>query len=171
MTATPAIDKEALRAKYLAERDKRLRPDGNDQYLRLAGTSLAHYLSDPYMPVVEREPLTDHVTVALIGGGFAGLITGARLREAGIDDEHCDKLEELTTNIYMSCSFQDLTGQRTQKVVHVLRYLENRVNAMIRIWHIDADDIEKVTPDPIRPDDTRPDAHLLHGPQPLLSEH
>ena len=57
-TAIP-IDKEKLRAKYLAERDKRLRPDGNDQYLRLAGTSLAHYLDDPYMPVVEREPVNE----------------------------------------------------------------------------------------------------------------
>jgi len=85
VTRTIPIDKEALRAKYLAERDKRLRPDGNDQYLRLAGTSLGHYLDDPYMPVVEREPVTDHVTVALIGGGFAGMITGSRLKESGID--------------------------------------------------------------------------------------
>ena len=86
MTTTRPIDKEALRAKYLAERDKRLRPDGNDQYLRLAGTSLEHYLDDPYVPVAPRERVTDHVTVALIGGGFAGMITGARLKEAGIDD-------------------------------------------------------------------------------------
>ena len=85
MTKNNPIGKEALRAKYLAERAKRLRPDGNDQYLQLARTSLAHYLDDPYMPVVEREPVTDHVTVALIGGGFAGMITGARLKEAGID--------------------------------------------------------------------------------------
>ena len=34
----------------------------------------------------ERAPLTDHVTVAFIGGGFAGLVTGARLKEQGIDD-------------------------------------------------------------------------------------
>jgi len=47
VTTTIPIDKEALRTKYLAERGKRLRPDGNDQYLRLAGTSLAHYLDDP----------------------------------------------------------------------------------------------------------------------------
>ena len=86
MTRTHPVDKEALRARYLAERDKRLRPDGNDQYLRLAGTSLAHYLDDPYMPVVDREPVHDHVTVLLLGGGFAGMITGARLKEAGIDD-------------------------------------------------------------------------------------
>ena len=85
MTANNPIDKQALRARYAAERDKRLRPDGNDQYLRIAGTSLARYLDDPYMPVVEREPLTDHVDVAVIGGGFAGLITGARLREVGVE--------------------------------------------------------------------------------------
>ncbi|MDQ3384626.1 MAG: NAD(P)/FAD-dependent oxidoreductase [Actinomycetota bacterium] len=79
------IDKEALRLKYLEERDKRLRDDGNAQYVRLTG-QLAHYLDDPYTPVVERRPKTDHVTVAFIGGGFAGLVTGARLKEAGVED-------------------------------------------------------------------------------------
>ena len=82
MTATGV--KEALRRKYLAERDKRLRPDGNDQYLRLTG-DLAHYVTDPYTPRAERAPLTDFRTVVCVGGGFAGLVAGARLREAGID--------------------------------------------------------------------------------------
>ncbi|HLK24016.1 MAG TPA: NAD(P)/FAD-dependent oxidoreductase [Caulobacteraceae bacterium] len=81
----PAIDKEALRAKYRAERDKRLRPDGNAQYLELKG-QLAHYAEDPYTPKTERPPVTDHVTFAFIGGGFAGLVTGARVVEAGITD-------------------------------------------------------------------------------------
>ena len=72
MTASQLIDKEAIRAKYAEEREKRLRADGADQYLRLAGTSLAHYVDDPYMPVVEREPVTDHVDVALVGGGLCG---------------------------------------------------------------------------------------------------
>ena len=80
-----AIDKERLRQKYLEERNKRLRPDGNDQYLRVAG-QLAHYLDDPYTPVTPRDPKTDHVTFAFIGGGFAGLATAARLSEAGIRD-------------------------------------------------------------------------------------
>ena len=83
-TATP-IDNDAIRRKYREERDKRLRPDGNDQYLELKD-QLAHYLEDPYTPITPREPVTDHVTVAIIGGGFAGLVTGARLKEAGIDD-------------------------------------------------------------------------------------
>jgi cyclohexanone monooxygenase len=82
-TSTP-IDPEALRRKYRQERDKRLRPDGNEQYLRVSG-QLAHYLDDPYTPRAEREPKTDHVTVAFVGGGFAGLVTCARLREAGVD--------------------------------------------------------------------------------------
>ncbi|MFG2071767.1 flavin-containing monooxygenase [Nonomuraea maritima] len=85
---TDAFDeagKQALRRKYREERDKRLRPDGNDQYIRLTGR-FAHYLDDPYTPVTERDPKTDHVTVAFIGGGFAGLVTGARLKEAGVED-------------------------------------------------------------------------------------
>ena len=79
------IDIEGLKQKYAEERDKRLRPDGNAQYIQLKD-QWAHYLDDPYMPVVERAPKIDHVTVAFIGGGFAGLVTGARLKEAGVDD-------------------------------------------------------------------------------------
>ncbi|MFN9925375.1 MAG: flavin-containing monooxygenase [Phenylobacterium sp.] len=91
MDGTPAastrvIDREALLARYRAERDKRLRPDGNAQYLELKGGRFAHYLEDPYTPYVEREPKTDHVTFAFVGGGFAGLVTGARLVEAGVKD-------------------------------------------------------------------------------------
>ena len=78
------VDKEALRRRYAEERDKRLRPDGNDQYLRLAD-ELAHYLDDPHTPWTERAPRTDHRTVVCVGGGFAGLVVGARLREAGVD--------------------------------------------------------------------------------------
>ncbi len=85
MITANAANKHALRQKYLAERDKRLRADGNDQYVQITG-QLAHYLADPYMPVTDRSPRTDHVTFAFIGGGFAGLCAGARLKEAGIDN-------------------------------------------------------------------------------------
>ena len=81
----PTGEIEAVRAKYRAERDKRLRADGNDQYVELTG-QYAHYLEDPYVAPVERAPLFDEVTVAIIGGGFAGLITGAHLTKAGITD-------------------------------------------------------------------------------------
>ena len=92
------------------------------------------------------------------------------LREAGASDEVCDQLDTQATEIYTACSFQDLTGQRTRKVVTVLRYLESRINAMIGIWGLDdeveCDEvIEKPAAGPFDPADTRPDAHLLNGPQ------
>jgi cation diffusion facilitator CzcD-associated flavoprotein CzcO len=79
------VDAETLRRKYAGERAKRLRPEGNDQYLEFTG-QFADMLEDPYTERVEREPLRDHVTFAFIGGGFAGLVTGARLKEAGVAD-------------------------------------------------------------------------------------
>lgn len=82
--ADTMIDKTALKKKYAEERDKRLRADGNDQYQRLSG-KFEGLAVDPYMPVKERAPVTDHVTFAFIGGGFAGLVVGARLKQAGIE--------------------------------------------------------------------------------------
>jgi len=81
----PDFDPDALRAKYKAERDKRLRADGEAQYLEVSG-KFAHYaVDDPYVePGFTRAPLTDEVDVAVIGGGFSGLLAGARLQEAGI---------------------------------------------------------------------------------------
>jgi cation diffusion facilitator CzcD-associated flavoprotein CzcO len=79
------IDKGALERRYAEERAKRLRPDGNAQYRQLTDT-FSHYLDDPYAPIEPRAPKTDHVTFAFVGGGFAGLLTSARLKEAGIDD-------------------------------------------------------------------------------------
>jgi cyclohexanone monooxygenase len=77
------MDIAALREKYLSERDKRLRPDGASQYVRLADE---FDIGDPFTPMTEREPLTEHSTVVCVGGGFSGLVVGARLKEAGIFD-------------------------------------------------------------------------------------
>ncbi len=61
------------------------------------------------------------------------------LREQGIEPEVCDLINAKATDIYTACAFQDLTGQRTGKVIQVLRYLEGRINAMIDIWGLDGD--------------------------------
>src|SRR5215472_2447013 len=80
------FDPVALLKKYRSERDKRLRADGNEQYREIAG-EFAHYLDDPYVkPGFSRAPLTDDVEVVVVGGGFGGLLAGARLKEAGIED-------------------------------------------------------------------------------------
>ena len=81
------FDPTELRAKYRRERDRRLRVDGEDQYVETAGEH-AHYADhDPYADAeFERDPLTLEIDVAVIGAGFSGLMAGARLKERGIKD-------------------------------------------------------------------------------------
>jgi cation diffusion facilitator CzcD-associated flavoprotein CzcO len=79
------FDPEALHARYLAERDRRLRADGAEQYIEVKA-EFSHYVDDPYVePGFTREAVFDEVTFTIIGGGFGGLLMGARLREAGFD--------------------------------------------------------------------------------------
>ncbi|MFZ4604073.1 MAG: flavin-containing monooxygenase, partial [Caulobacterales bacterium] len=81
------FDPEALLRKYREERDKRLelRPQGNAQYKKMSG-DLARFADDPYAKVEPRTPLHRDIEVAVLGGGFGALLTGTRLRQAGIDD-------------------------------------------------------------------------------------
>ena len=79
------FDPDVLREKYREERDKRIRPDGNEQYVEVTA-EFSNYVDDPYVePGFTREPLFDEVDVAIIGGGFGGLLMGARLRQAGVE--------------------------------------------------------------------------------------
>lgn len=78
------FDVDALRRKYALERDRRLRPDGIEQYVEITGV-FADFATDPWSDAeFTREPLSDEVDVAIIGAGFGGLLTGARLRELGV---------------------------------------------------------------------------------------
>jgi chemotaxis protein CheZ len=91
------------------------------------------------------------------------------LREKGTDIELCDQINQRATDIYTACSFQDITGQRTEKVVKALRFIEQRINAMIEIWGVDdiafkVDDIASKMK--TFADTVRDDGHLLHGPPP-----
>ena len=89
-TTTPAdpalgFDPSGLRSKYAEERAKRLRADGKQQYRKIAG-QFADFAKDPHVEaIIERAPLHDEVDVLLIGGGFSGLMTGARLHMAGVE--------------------------------------------------------------------------------------
>lgn len=79
------FDPDALHAKYLAERDRRIRPDGVAQYQQVVA-EFSRYVEDPYVePGFTRDPVFDEVEFAIIGGGFGGLLMGARLREAGYE--------------------------------------------------------------------------------------
>ena len=82
----PEIDVRAIREKYRAERDRRLKVSGTDQY-NFAEGRYAHFDKDPYAGAPEaRDPLDESLDMLVIGGGFGGLQLGATLKRHGIDN-------------------------------------------------------------------------------------
>ena len=113
---------------------------------------------------------TEKATQEILGSAEKLQEIAWTLRESGLDEEVCDAIDMHTTDIYMACSFQDLTGQRTSKVVQVLNYLENRIRALLRTLDPDGalpmdNPLGPAKPDETYSNDQRPDAHLLNGPQ------
>lgn len=76
--------------------------------------------------------------------------------------EQGQTLTDQATEIFTACSFQDITGQRISKVVNTLRYIDQRVAAMVEIWGADA--LSGVKPAAAPAADGRHDSHLLNGP-------
>ena len=80
------FDPDALRERYREERDKRVRVDANAQYIEVKG-DFAHFIDDHYIEApVHPRPADRRGRRGVIGGGFGGLLVGARLREAGVSD-------------------------------------------------------------------------------------
>ena len=79
------IRPRGVRAKYLAERDKRLVPGRAEIRDLRSDEHFAGYRNDPFTPVAERDPVADEVDVVIVGGGIAGVLAGANLRKAGIE--------------------------------------------------------------------------------------
>src|ERR1700716_755367 len=77
---------------------------------------------------------TEHATSTILAAAEQVQEIAWTLRERGTECDACDALDQRATDIYSACSFQDLTGQRTRKVVEVMRFLEERIEAMIDIW-------------------------------------
>ena len=105
---------------------------------------------------------TERASFEILNAAEKLMELSSRFREGGADPELCSALDSEVTTIFTACSFQDLTGQRTGKVVNALRYIEQRINAMIGIWGASEGD---GPPIPDGRTDTREDAHLLEGPQ------
>jgi cation diffusion facilitator CzcD-associated flavoprotein CzcO len=86
-TVTPEnVDIPALREKYRQERDKRLRAEGNEQYVETRGAFAGSYEVDPYAPVAPRAPITGETDVVVLGAGFCGMMVATQLKQAGISD-------------------------------------------------------------------------------------
>jgi len=82
------FDADALAKRYAEEREKRIREDAEAQFVQLSHDSpfANKYLEeDPYCEPVQREPIKDEREVIVIGGGWVGMLTAARLVQAGIE--------------------------------------------------------------------------------------
>jgi cation diffusion facilitator CzcD-associated flavoprotein CzcO len=78
------IDIPALRAKYLHEREKRLRKDGQEQYFRPTGELATSYAADPHQPLIQREPISEDIDVIVLGAGWGGTMAAYHLTQAGV---------------------------------------------------------------------------------------
>jgi cation diffusion facilitator CzcD-associated flavoprotein CzcO len=82
---SPSYDPDAVKAKYLAERDKRLVPGRAEIRDLDSDAHFSRLREDPFSPVTPRDPVTDDVDVVIVGGGIAGVLAGAQLRKRGVE--------------------------------------------------------------------------------------
>ena len=74
--------------------------------------------------------------------------------------ELCDQLIENDNEVFEACSFQDITGQRIDKVVKSITYVEDRVTALVDVWG--KEELDKIV---IKAEEKTEDEKLLEGPQ------
>ena len=78
--------------------------------------------------------------------------------------EIAEQVTNAVTQVYESCNFQDITGQRITKVVKTLKHIEDRVEALVAAF---GDEIQKYrqTHPHEEPQQKSADEKLLNGPQ------
>lgn len=127
-----------------------IRPkDGNDRITTAANELDAILLS------------TERASIEILGSAERIGETAEALKRAGAPEAMVNVLNHEVTSIFTACSFQDLTGQRTTKVVNALRYIEQRILTLMDLWGVEGVQSAEL---PQEPADHRPDAHLLNGP-------
>ncbi len=82
--------------------------------------------------VFDTEAATNNLlnAVEVIDNNASLLIAGLKGDQQGLAAD----IQEQVTSMYEACNFQDLTGQRINKVIKLLRFIEDRVNHMVEIW-------------------------------------
>ncbi|QIG81545.1 flavin-containing monooxygenase [Stakelama tenebrarum] len=77
---------DVLHARYLEERDRRIKKDHNDQYVETSGKWAKIYEEDPYNPVIPRKAITGETDVVILGAGYCGMMVATELKKAGFTD-------------------------------------------------------------------------------------
>jgi chemotaxis protein CheZ len=108
---------------------------------------------------------TEEATQQILAAAEAIDNAAAAVGKVGSPDQQKQLLEEISDNvvsIFEACNFQDLTGQRISKVMTTMRFIENRITAMMDIWG-GVDEIKAHAPAKV--DERDEDQKLLNGPK------
>lgn len=105
---------------------------------------------------------TERATSDILNGVERIQALAMKLPKDGEVGKVAEEIQNHVTDVLTACSFQDITGQRTTKVVNTLQYIEQRVSSMIEIWGVQG--AAPATAPTREVEDQRPDAHLMNGP-------
>jgi len=123
-------------------------------------------VKDEYIPVAADEL---GAIVAATAEATHAIMDAAEVVESVIADvpkEAADKLLQATTRIYEACTFQDITGQRTTKVVKTLQQIEGKVDGLVKAFGSEIEEFKKANPKKKQDQGDPPsDEDLLAGPQ------
>ena len=84
--AAESIDIPALREKYRIEKERRIRKDGQEQYVRLSDEGLPDYAVDPYRTPIERATIDEEFDAMVLGAGWGGIKASYYLAKEGVTD-------------------------------------------------------------------------------------
>lgn len=86
--ADTTLDYDALQARYLEERDKRLKVAERSKYFALEGSLAERFDKDIWAPGDgARDPVVREFEAVVVGGGFGGMLAAGNLRKHGIAAE------------------------------------------------------------------------------------
>lgn len=133
-----------------------IRPD------ELTGEKIPH-ANDQLRSVVDA---TERAT-----GVFLDIAEELEALAGALDDTAADKIRDITTRIYEASNFQDITGQRINKVTDTLGVIEERLSRLVDVSGRAPGKLPPL-PQAAVPTDSAPvpgpakeDEHLLNGPQ------
>ena len=108
---------------------------------------------------------TEHATQQILEAAEAIDQAATALAKVTSPDQQkilSEEIQERVVSIFEACNFQDLTGQRINKVTATMKFIENHITVMMDIWG-GVDAIKAHAP-PIA-DARETDARLLNGPR------